>query len=79
MLLVVCNLLLEFSWVTDGETGNSDSLSDTTASWVFVFSVDWSDDTSAVEGLESLSVLSNLCFDFLEAAWTDVLSEESDL
>jgi len=79
LLLVFSNLCLEFTLVTDGQTGDSDSLSDTLASWVFVLSVDWSDDTSAAEGLESLSVLSNLCFDFLETTWTDVLSEESDL
>jgi len=79
LLLVLIDLLGELCLVTDGQTGDSDSLSDTLASWVFVLSVDWSDDTTTVEGLESLSVFTDLCFDFLETTWTDVLSEESDL
>jgi len=79
LLLVFIDLLGELSLVTDGQTGDSDSSSDTVASWVFVGSVDCSDDTSAIEGGESLSVFINLCFDFLEATWLDVLSEESDL
>jgi len=79
LLLVVIDLLGEFSLVTDGQTGDSDSLSDTVASWVFVLSVEWSDDLSAVEGGESFSVFINLVLDFTECSLLEVLSEDSDL
>jgi len=79
LLLVVIDLLGEFCFVTDGQTGDSNSLSDTGATWVFVVSVEWSDDLSAVEGLESLSVFTDFGFDFTEGSWLEVLSEDSDL
>jgi len=79
LLLVFIDFLGEFCLITDGQTGDSDSLSDTLASWVFVLSVEWSDDLSAVEGGESLSVFTDLGFDFTEGSWLEVLSEDSDL
>jgi len=79
LLLVFIDLLGEFCLITDGQTGDSYSSSDTLASWVFVGSVDWSDDTSAAEGVHTCSVFLDLVFNFLETAWFDVLSEKSDL
>jgi len=79
LLLVFIDFLGEFCLITDGQTSDSDSLSDTGATWVFVVSVEWSDDLSAVEGLESLSVFTDLGFDFTEGSWLEVLSEDSDL
>jgi len=79
LLLEFGDSLGEFLLVTDGETGDVDSASDDSASWVFGVTVDWSDDLSAVEGLESGGVFLDLVFDLTELSWLEVLSDDSDL
>lgn len=61
-LLVFFNLVGEFNWVSDGETGVSDLVTDGLAFLIFVFT-GWSDDCSfAVQSIHSGLVFVNLGF-----------------